>query len=668
MIVSLLNRYLPSIWTRLLVSVLAIVTIVWVVLGVAIVFFSQVSRDYSDLAEEHIPRIALASELAENSAKLARITTAIVGQQEGRADEEMRRSLEEVIVAISKQIRDADAGTAAQSSNQLSEGFTERLQNVLMALERRKSLTEQITEMMGAVRWLNIDIQDEVDPLLSDFAFNIAVATDSMVRSADQFYRTVQGIRIASERAARDSIRQVGGEAANLVTLMLQSAVALDRAQLVQFRSLSEDSLARLNIMTASLPTGTEFLTLSQSVDALLSMAQQQNSVFNLRQEWIETQDVLLVLLNDVQRDLTDLQRALATIGADQRAAVLAVTEASARRSRLAVWWLIGLTVLAGVIGALALFGYIRRGIVLPLGEMSAAMLAISDGKPVGRLPDTGEDEIGKMAHAVGTFQRSVEARDAAFSQLSAEVSERRRAVEELKQTQVELVQAGKLAALGQLSSGISHELNQPLAAMKHRIHLLKAGYNEGSEAKVQRQIERMDGLVTRMAATITHLKRFARNSEYLSERLELAAIISESELLLKGRISAPEIDFVVQPELQSAVVQGDQILIEQVVVNLLSNALDAIAAKGTKGRIVLSGARQGNSFTLKVADNGIGLGDLPPDKAFDPFVTTKDVGEGLGLGLSISYNIVKDMGGDLRLEHNHPAGTSALMTLPCGE
>ncbi len=337
MIVSLLNRYLPSIWTRLLVSVLAIVTIVWVVLGVAIVFFSQVSRDYSDLAEEHIPRIALASELAENSAKLARITTAIVGQQEGRADEEMRRSLEEVIVAISKQIRDADAGTAAQSSNQLSEGFTERLQNVLMALERRKSLTEQITEMMGAVRWLNIDIQDEVDPLLSDFAFNIAVATDSMVRSADQFYRTVQGIRIASERAARDSIRQVGGEAANLVTLMLQSAVALDRAQLVQFRSLSEDSLARLNIMTASLPTGTEFLTLSQSVDALLSMAQQQNSVFNLRQEWIETQDVLLVLLNDVQRDLTDLQRALATIGADQRAAVLAVTEASARRSRLVV-------------------------------------------------------------------------------------------------------------------------------------------------------------------------------------------------------------------------------------------------------------------------------------------------------------------------------------------
>jgi two-component system C4-dicarboxylate transport sensor histidine kinase DctB len=489
------------------------------------------------------------------------------------------------------------------------------------------------------------------------------VATEELARSADQAARTRLSARITAERAARDAVRKIGAEAATLVTLMVQGSVATEPAQLEQFRNLAEDSLARLSDMVEALPDGAEFLTLRQSVLALAPLAQESNGLFRLRRDWIETQGRLLVLLGEVQTRLAELQRMLAELGARQRATVLEVTRASAARSELAIRWLIGLTVLA------ALFGYVRRGIVRPLGEMSSAMQAIARGEAPGALPKAGDDEIGQMSRAVEAFRRSVEARDEAFAQLSREVAERRRAVEDLERTQAELVQAGKLAALGRLSSGISHELNQPLAAMKHRIHLLREGCETGSREMVNRQIERMDGLVRRMEAIITHLRRFARRSSYRSDTLELGAIIRESTLLLKGRIDAPGIAFKVAPEVERARVRGDQILIEQVVVNLLTNALDAIAAKpGGTGTIMLSGRAGEGRFSLVVADDGAGLGDLDPDEAFDPFVTTKEVGEGLGLGLSISYNIVKGMGGDLKLGKAAPAGTRAILTLPAGE
>ena len=666
MIGRVLSRWMPGIWARLMVAVLAIVTIVWAVLAVAIVFFNQVSRDYRALADEHIPRIALASELAENSARLAYLTTAIVGRQNGEADAEIRTSLEEVIRAISAKV--AQAGQGAQGSDP-GRDLGARLAEVLAALEARQALTAQIATQVANLRWLNVDIQDEVDPLLNDFTYNIAVATEELARSADQAFRTRLSARITAERAARDAVQKIGAEAATLVTLMVQGSVAVEPAQLEQFRNLAEDSLARLNDMIEALPERAEFLTLRQSVLALAPLAQESNGLFRLRRDWIETQGRLLVLLGKVQTRLAELQRMLAELGARQRAAVLEVTRASAARSELAIRWLIGLTVLAGLIGAAALFGYIRRGIVRPLGEMSSAMQAIARGEAPPPLPKPGDDEIGQMSRAVEAFRRSVEARDEAFAQLSHEVAERRRAVEDLERTQAELVQAGKLAALGRLSSGISHELNQPLAAMKHRIHLLREGCETGSREMVNRQIARMEGLVQRMEAIITHLRRFARRSSYRSDTLELGAIIRESTLLLKGRIDAPGITFVVTPEVEAARVRGDQILIEQVVVNLLTNALDAIAAKpGGTGTITLSGRAGAGTFSLVVSDDGTGLGDLDPDEAFDPFVTTKEVGEGLGLGLSISYNIVKGMGGDLKLEKAAPAGTRAILTLPAGE
>lgn len=655
MIERIPKRVFGSIWTRLMLSILAVVVCIWIVLAIAIAFFGQVRRDYDELAHDQIPRLALVGEIMEGSAKLARITTTIVAQQSGGNVRVIRQSLADTIKSISDLMKALSLvpGPNLGVGGELTDDVSAKLEEILAIDEKRSQLSAQLAAKMVDLRWLNVDIQDEVEPLLSDFAFNIEIATENLTKSQHLTFRQEQAGRIERERNNRDTIRQIGSEAATLVTLMSQISVATDLAQLDPLRNLSDDALTRLNGWIALLPEKPDHLTLRQSIEALSALARDETGIFHVRQDWTGNQEKLVEALSSVQQKLAQLQGALTAISKSQRERALEATLASASRSQTALWWLVGLTLLTGLLAAVTLFGYIRTGIVRPLGQMSEAMLAIADGGAVPKLPDTGDDEIGRMARAVRTFRASVEARDATL--------------EELHQTQAELIQAGKLAALGQLSSGIGHELNQPLAAMKHRVHLLRKGHDASDDEKVRHQIDRLDGLVERMEATISHLKRYARRAENRSDDLRLGLMIDESVSLLKSRIDGERIKLNVEAELAQTVVVGDQILIEQVIINLISNAIDAIEANGGEGTITLKGSQSGKMFTLSIADDGVGLGDLTPEAAFDPFVTTKEVGQGLGLGLSISYNIAKDMGGHLRLAANPPRGTCALLSVPMG-
>ena len=138
---------------------------------------------------------------------------------------------------------------------------------------------------------------------------------------------------------------------------------------------------------------------------------------------------------------------------------------------------------------------------------------------------------------------------------------------------------------------------------------------------------------------------------------------------LLHRQIIDHQITVSIDQALEEAAVIGDAVLIEQVLVNLLSNACDAIAATSEAGTITIrKEASNAQTVAFSVADNGIGLGDLTPERAFDPFVTTKDPGAGLGLGLSISFNIITGMGGTLSLSARNGTGTRATVTLPRGQ
>ncbi|MBB6166907.1 sensor histidine kinase [Chelatococcus composti] len=247
---------------------------------------------------------------------------------------------------------------------------------------------------------------------------------------------------------------------------------------------------------------------------------------------------------------------------------------------------------------------------------------------------------------------------------LQAEVAERRATERALRKTQADLVQAGKLAALGQMAAALSHEFNQPLAAARTYADNALLLIAHGRNAEAAEAIERIVSLTERMASISRHLRNFARKPNEKLGPVRLDDIIHDTLEIMGWRLKAADADFVVNLGPGPLWVKAGTVRLQQVLVNIISNAADAV--EGTERRtITLAAERTGEGkVAITVRDHGPGIPAAIAGRIFDPFFTTKGVGKGLGLGLSISYNIVKDFGGTLSVEQHPEGGTIATIVL----
>ncbi len=243
-------------------------------------------------------------------------------------------------------------------------------------------------------------------------------------------------------------------------------------------------------------------------------------------------------------------------------------------------------------------------------------------------------------------LQIEEEARD----QLVVKVAER---TEELDRVQAQLVQAGKLTALGEMSAGISHELNQPLTAIQSLAENANILLERGNEAAVKENVSKISQLAGRMGRIIRNLRAFARNEEEMITDVELGAVLQDALAIADGKLQHSGTVVVVNTGEAPLYVRGGKVRLQQVIVNLISNAVDAMEGLEAK-QINFATLVTDDTILLSVHDAGPGLSD--PERIFDPFYTTKTVGEGLGLGLSISYGIVQSFGGQIT-GSNHPEG-----------
>ncbi|CDM42901.1 sensor histidine kinase [Ectopseudomonas oleovorans] len=233
----------------------------------------------------------------------------------------------------------------------------------------------------------------------------------------------------------------------------------------------------------------------------------------------------------------------------------------------------------------------------------------------------------------------------------------------ELREAQDGLVHAAKMAALGQMSAALAHEINQPLTALQMQLGSLRLLLDSGRPEAVRDGLQRIDGLLQRMAALTGHLKTFARKTPAgLSERLCLGDVLEQALQLLAPRMRSEQVELRTQID-DEAEVLGDAIRIEQVILNLLHNALDAMAESETRILLVRI-AREDDGYLLSVEDSGGGIAEETLGRVFEPFFTTKPVGQGLGLGLAVSYGIVRDLGGTLEA-HNGELGAVFTLRLP---
>ncbi len=263
------------------------------------------------------------------------------------------------------------------------------------------------------------------------------------------------------------------------------------------------------------------------------------------------------------------------------------------------------------------------------------------------------------LARANAALESRVASRTAELSRINetlrGEITERREAEAALKRAQDELVQVGKLSALGQMSAGISHELNQPLMAIRSFAENGTKFLDRGDSAKTSGNLAKIADLAGRMARIIKNLKAFARQESEPASRVDLVSVAEAALELTETVIVSEGISVELDVPETPVWVEGGEVRLQQVVVNLITNAADAMSASADK-RISLT-VTDAPEPMIRVKDTGPGITD--PGKIFEPFYSTKTVGdgEGTGLGLSISYGLVQSFGGNISGENAEAGG-----------
>lgn len=248
----------------------------------------------------------------------------------------------------------------------------------------------------------------------------------------------------------------------------------------------------------------------------------------------------------------------------------------------------------------------------------------------------------------------------AANAQLRTEMEERRRARLAIDALQDELVQASKLAVLGQIAAGLAHEVNQPVAAIRAFADNARAFLDRGEPAPASQNLATIAGLTERIGAITGELRAFARKSGTRLEPVEIGTVVDGALLLLRYRLLQNAIDLHLALDLPQAQVLGDRVRLEQVFVNLIQNAAEALG-EGPGGAIRIASVTGPDTVAVTVADNGPGLPPQVLETLFLPFTTTKP--QGLGLGLVISKDIIAECGGTLGVENRN--GAVFTITLP---
>ena len=245
---------------------------------------------------------------------------------------------------------------------------------------------------------------------------------------------------------------------------------------------------------------------------------------------------------------------------------------------------------------------------------------------------------------------------DTLNSRLKNEVLEREQTQQELLRTQDDLVQASKLTALGTMSASISHELNQPLAAIRSYADNAGVLLDQQRTADARDNLKQISELTGRMASIIAHLRAFARRDRHAPESVALQPALDDALALLAKRRRALDVELIRDLPEATLWVQAGETRLRQVLGNLLANALDALSERAPPRRLWLSAESTPAGVNLILRDNGPGFSALALEHAREPFFTTKTSTQGLGLGLAICETLMRALGGELLLA-NHPDG-----------
>jgi len=270
-------------------------------------------------------------------------------------------------------------------------------------------------------------------------------------------------------------------------------------------------------------------------------------------------------------------------------------------------------------------------------------------------------------------LQREVKRRTRAERELRESNSGLERALETLRQTQLKLMHASKLAALGEMATGLSHELNQPLTHIKGTLQIFEMKLFDGESVAGDRQLALVSEScrqVNKINEVINHLRAFGGSDTNADGSAEVNAVIGSALLFFSQRMKDQAIELRVDVQPPELALPIDNAKLEQILVNLIQNAIDAMLQETVERRELTISAKLDDNgddtmAVLAVADTGVGILVDFRDKVFEPFFSTKEFGEGVGLGLSVVHGIVRESHGSVVVESEEGQGTTLVIRLP---
>ncbi|MDY6973288.1 MAG: ATP-binding protein, partial [Thermodesulfobacteriota bacterium] len=242
-------------------------------------------------------------------------------------------------------------------------------------------------------------------------------------------------------------------------------------------------------------------------------------------------------------------------------------------------------------------------------------------------------------------------------------------------ETELQLIQASKMATLGEMATSIAHELNQPLSVIKtvSSFFIKKIRKKDAiRDETLSTMLTKVDSNVDRASRIINHMRQFSRKTEMDLEKVQVNEILKKTSEIFSQQLKVRGIELLWEVQDDLPEIMADPYRLEQVLVNLLVNARDAIEKKrnnmGYKSegeKITIKTESRGKFVIVKVSDTGIGISETIREKIFEPFFTTKEAGKGTGLGLSISYSIIEECGGKIRVAPTNNGGACFILTFP---
>lgn len=312
--------------------------------------------------------------------------------------------------------------------------------------------------------------------------------------------------------------------------------------------------------------------------------------------------------------------------------------------------WMVGVGILVILVAG---FFLLDRGVSLPIAALAARATAIGRGDLDTPIPQVSGSEIGLLARSLDQMVRDLKANEQAR-----------------RETAAQLLQASKLASIGELAAGVAHELNQPLMVIRalSQSLLLDPAVSSARE----KDLALIEKNTERMARIIGHLRSFSRQSQMEPHAVDLREALENALALVRDPLDAASIEVRREYDAACPLIIGDANQIEQAFLNLITNAIDAMDAQdgGTLSVDIRACHTDGDAdgppmVEVRITDTGRGIPSEHLTRIFDPFFTTKPSGRGTGLGLSICYGIVKDHGGAIRVESRPGEGTRFTLAFP---